>query len=341
MRRTHVPAPRFEHLVRMTTAVGIFEHPLHGHPRREHGYSLDDVSQALVVTVRQPEASPTLRGTVRTYLAFIEQAQDPTGAFRSRRRTDGSWQDPATTEDHWGRSLWSLGTTARLARGHIAERALNAAQRAMLTRSDWPRAMAYAALGAAEILHAHPRHLSAAHLLRDARDRLRPTGTDPAWPWPEARLTHANAVLPEALIAIGECLDDQLLLDQGLAQLTWLLDLQTRGGHLSVVPAGGWSPHEPLPGFDQKPIEVAALAEATWRAHQVTGDDTWLTAVDLCASWFLGNNDVGLRLYDHSTGGCADGLHAESTTRDHGAESTLAALATLQLARRAALAATA
>jgi hypothetical protein len=341
VRPPHLPPPRFEHLLRMTTADGIFEHALHDAPRLEHGYCLDDVSRALIVTVRQPGASPTLRGTVRTYLAFTEQAQGPTGAFRNRRSTDGSWSGSATTEDHWGRALWSLGTTAALARGNVAERALSVAGRAMATRSPWPRAMAYAALGAAEILHAHPGHRAATQLLEDARQLLRPTDPDPGWPWPEPRLTYANAVLPEALIAIGEGLADQPLLDQGLAQLAWLLDLQTRDGHLSVVPAGGWAPPEPLPGFDQQPIEVAALAEAAWRAHQVTGDTGWLEAMDLCASWFLGSNDVGLRLYDHSTGGCADGLHAQRTNRNHGAESTLAALSTLQLARRAALAAAA
>jgi hypothetical protein len=336
-----MPAPRFEHLVRMTTADGIFEHALHGRPRLEHGYCLDDVSRALVVTIRQPKASPTLRGTVRTYLAFTEQAQGTTGAFRNRRGTDGAWTGSATTEDHWGRALWSVGTTARLAHGNIAERALTVAELAMQVRSPWPRAMAYAALGAAEVLHAHPGHPAATSLLEDARELLRPARTDPSWPWPEPRLTYANAVLPEALIAIGDALDDEPLLDLGLAQLTWLLHLQTREGHISVIPAGGWAPPEPLPGFDQQPIEVAALAEAAWRAHQVTGDDAWLEAVDRCATWFLGANDVGLRLYDHSTGGCADGLHADRTNRNHGAESTLAALSTLQLARRAALAAAA
>ncbi len=339
--RRRPPGPRFEHLVHMTTSDGIFEHALHGRPRLEHGYCLDDVSRALVVTIRQPNASPTLRGAVRTYLAFTERAQDSTGAFLNRRSTDRSWIGLPTTEDHWGRALWSLGVTARLARGNVAERALAVAERAMLVRSRWPRSMAYAALGAAEVLHAHPGHPAATHLLEDTRLLLRQAGSDPGWPWPEPRLTYANAVLPEALIATGERLDDQPLLELGLAQLAWLLDLQTREGHISVVPAGGWAPGESLPGFDQQPIEVAALAEAAWRAHQVTANDVWLDAVDLCANWFLGINDVGLRLYDHSTGGCSDGLHADSTNRNHGAESTLAALATLQLAQRATLAAAA
>jgi hypothetical protein len=40
--------------------------------------------------------------------------------------------------------------------------------------------------------------------------------------------------------------------------------------------------------------------------------------------WFLGANDLGLSLYDPSTGGCADGLHSEGINLNQGAESTLA-----------------
>jgi hypothetical protein len=119
--------------------------------------------------------------------------------------------------------------------------------------------------------------------------------------------------------------------------LQWLLDLQTREGHISVVPAAGMSPGDALPGFDQQPIEVSALAEACGRAHEATGDARWADGVHLCAAWFLGANDVGLTLYDRATGGCADGLHSTRINDNRGAESTLAALSTLQLAHQLAL----
>lgn len=75
-------------------------------------------------------------------------------------------------------------------------------------------------------------------------------------------------------------------------------------------------------------IKVAALAEATSRAHRVTGDVARLKAVDLCASWILGSSDVGPRINDHSTGGCANGPPANSASRNQGAESTLTELPT-------------
>ncbi len=333
------PVPRFEHLLRLTSADGIYQGSLLGRPRRDIGYRLEDVSRALIVTIRQPEASPTLRGAGRAYLAFAEQGQVAGGAFRGRRRADGSWADSATTQDHWGVAVWAAGTAATLAGGNVATRALAVADRAMRTRSHKAPAMAYAALGAAEILRADPGHRAARLMLEDARDVLRPHGRRSPWPWPAPGLTHASAVLPEALIAIADCLADQPLLDEGLAQLAWLLELQTRGGRVSVVPAGGWSPPELPPGFDQRPVEVAALAEAFWRAYGVTGDASWLPAIDRCAGWFLGENNLGVRLYDHSSGACADSLRAVGGDRGQGAEATLAALSTLQIARRAALAA--
>jgi hypothetical protein len=45
--------------------------------------------------------------------------------------------------------------------------------------------------------------------------------------------------------------------------------------------------------------------------------------------WFLGQNDLQQWLYDPSTGGCRDGLHADRTNRNQGAEATLSFLLAL------------
>jgi len=76
---------------------------------------------------------------------------------------------------------------------------------------------------------------------------------------------------------------------------------------------------------------VTALAEACWRAYRVTGDDAWLPVVDRCTAWFSGLNDTGVVVYDRATGGGRDGIHALRVNENQGAESTLAALGTLQL----------
>ncbi|MGV1003846.1 MAG: glycosyltransferase [Candidatus Nanopelagicales bacterium] len=325
------PPPKFAHLDRLTTPNGLFEHARLSRPRPAHGFCLDDVARGLVVTARQPAPDAQVRRLAEGYLDFTIAALDESGRFHNRRALDGSWSDEPCTDDHWGRGLWALGVAAT---GHIPSlryAALAAASLALEQRSPWPRAMAYAALGAAEVLKLRPGDHAALSLLHDARVILAGPLPDPAWPWPEPRLTYANAVLPEALLAIGAGRGDSRASADGLALLGWLVGLETRDGRLSITPAGGWEPPEPRPAFDQQPIEVTALAEACWRAFELTGDDSWLASVDQAVGWFLGHNDVGVALYDPNTGGGYDGLHAAGVNRNQGAESTLAALATLQL----------
>jgi hypothetical protein len=75
---------------------------------------------------------------------------------------------------------------------------------------------------------------------------------------------------------------------------------------------------------------VAALADACMRAAAVTGDDSWLTGVEMSVAWLLGDNDAGIAMLDPATGGCSDALSRTSRSRNQGAESTLAMISVLQ-----------
>jgi hypothetical protein len=158
-------------------------------------------------------------------------------------------------------------------------------------------------------------------------------GTDATWPWPEPRLTYANAVLPEAMLAAGTALDRPALVQQGLDLLGWLLVHETGDGHISVTPAGGADPGDTGPRFGQQAIEVAALADACARASTLDDDRRWTDGVGAAVDWFLGENDGGHVMFDPATGGGFDGLEAAGPNRNQGAESTLALLSTLQHAR--------
>jgi len=324
--------PRFDHLARLTTPSGLYEHALGTTPRVANGMCVDDVARALVVTARVPHPTPQVAAMSATYLRFVREGQRSDGSLHNRRTADGAWVDAPSTGDHWGRALWALGTaTAQLPDDTLAADARRGAALAMTARSVHPRAMAYAALGAVQLLRAFPADDAAHHLLLDARSALARPRADRTWPWPEARLTYANAVLPEAMIAVGaELLDDSLVGD-GLALLGWLVDEQTVGGHLSVVPAGGRSQGEGRPAFDQQPIEVAALAEAAATALLVTGARPWAAVLERCAAWFEGDNDSQVAVRDAATGGGFDGLERHGVNQNQGAESTLAWLACAQL----------
>jgi hypothetical protein len=327
-------------VIRLTDRVGLFEQAEGVVPRVEHGYRVDDVARGLLVVCREPSPRDELITLARRYLYFLTQAQAPDGRYHNRLGHDRHWGDEPGTADSWGMALWGLGTAASRGptvgiRGE-ARALFNSAAR---VRSSAPRAMAFAALGAAEVLDVLPGHPGSLSLLSDALGVIGEPPADPAWPWPAPRLGSANAAVAEAVIVAGWKLDLAPVLRGGLRMLEWLLAGETRDGHLSVVPAAGWGPGEPRPGFEQKPIEVAALADACMRAAAVTGDSRWLDGVAMSVAWFLGDNDAKVPMLDERTGGGCDGLRLNSRNRNQGAESTLAMISVLQHGRRVSAAA--
>lgn len=330
-----LPNPLFRHLLRMTDHRATFEHACLTEPRREHGYCTDDMARVLIVATREPEAHGEVNGLAGKALTFLNDAQSFNGACRNRMDSGGHWTDKPTTDDHWGRMIWALGTAAAHSDVSLVRRlAVIQFERAAQTRSRAPRAMAFAALGAAELLTFVPGHAAALKLLADYAASVPEAGDDTAWPWPEPRLTYANAVLAEAMIAAGVALDDQALRQRGLDSLEWLLNYETTDGRLSPTPVGGRGPQDSRPAFDQQPIEVATLADACARAAACDPRPLWPAGIRSAEAWFRGANDAGLLMWDPETGGGFDGLSADGVNENQGAESTLAVISTMQHARQ-------
>jgi hypothetical protein len=332
-------APVFDHLQRLTDGHGLFEHALHDDPRRDHGYCLDDIARALLVTCREPRPDSRLKRLARQYLDLTLSAVQPDGTCHNRMSADGDWNDTPALGDWWGRALWGLGVAAVQAPTQaMRASALLGFRTAAQRRSPHRRAMAFAALGAGELLLHRPDELSARELLRDAVVAIGTgTGTGEAsqdWPWPEPRLTYANGSIAEALLVAGAALPDSAAHSRGLQLLTFLLDTETRNGHLSLTAVNGRGPGESAPRFDQQPIEAAALADACARAYGLTHDPQWLRGLSMAWAWFGGDNDNGTAMYDPATGGGFDGLQRHGCNLNRGAESTLALLSTAQQAKR-------
>jgi hypothetical protein len=192
--------------------------------------------------------------------------------------------------------------------------------------------MTFAALGAGELAMSGSDDPDIRSLLVDAVATV-PIGSG-VWAWPEARLRYGNGSLAESLILAGAALRDDVLLGRGLLALDFLMATETRGEHLSVTGTAGRGPGESGAQFDQQPIELAAIADAAARAHDVTGDPRWLPHVRRAWAWFLGANDSGIAMVDLATGAGFDGLEPGGRNDNRGAESTLAALSTFQQARR-------
>jgi hypothetical protein len=327
--------PSYAHLSALTDGRGIFEHAEYDVPRVEHGYCVDDVARALIVVSREPEQTAELGALAEIYLTFLEGALTRDGRFHNRMSVEGAFTDAPGTGDWWGRGVWALGEVVAAAQNSDhRRRARLAFARAVTQRSADVRAMSYAGVGAAAVVHSGHGDAGARVMLDAAACAIGP-GRGTHWPWPEDRLRYGNGVVPQVLLVAGAALGRRDLLERGLELLRFLLDAECAEGHLSVTGVGGRGPAElGRPQFDQQPIEAAAIADACASAFDVTADAAWLVALESSWGWFAGRNDAGIALYDPAVGAGFDGLHRSGRNANRGAESTIAALMTLQLAQR-------
>ena len=276
----------------MSDGIGTFEHADHSIPRPDEGYCTDDMARVLVAACREPVADGTAADLARMAYRFLIGAQSVDGKIRNRRadrRSAGAAR--SDVEDCWGRAMWAFGTAMRSAPQDWLRRERRACRSTAASSCgpSWPRAMSFAALGAAEVLAVRPaaRRRSASCSPTPSTPSAGPAPI-PTWAWPERRLTYANAVLAEAMIAAGALLGRPDVLDDGLAALRWLLSRETVAGHLSPTGTAGAGPGDRPPMFDQQPIEAATMADACARAFQVTGDPVWNDGLRLAVGWFLG-----------------------------------------------------
>lgn len=327
-------SPSYDHLRTLTDHNGVFEHARLTTPRREHGYCVDDVARALIVVAREAQQTVELRKLAAIYLRFLESAVRADGLSHNRMSADGEWSDEPAMGDWWGRLLWALGTIAAQ-RGDpwTRARALRTFRIAARGRSTDLRTLAFAALGAAEIVRVRGDDHIARTLLREYIAAM-PAVSDPTWLWPEHRLAYGNASIAEALIAAGSAVDDPDATNQGLRMLDFLLSVETSDGRFSVTGTAGRGPGEIGPSFDQQPLELSALADACATAYAVTGNPEWLPPIALAWRWFAGHNDSDTLMFDDMAGAGFDGLERGGRNENCGAESTLAALSTYQQAFR-------
>jgi hypothetical protein len=323
------PEPTLRHLQRMTDDTSLFEHAIGSLPHRSLGYCTDDAGRGLAVAVRSKE--PGAETLAERWLSFLVHAHVSDGRFELRMGFDRRWTDDPSSDDACGRAIFGIGVAAAMAPWtHIRREARRLFEDVSAFRSDFPRATAHAVVGAADLFVADERCLSARSMVEEGLASL-PRGTDDErWPWPEARLAYGNALLPEALIAAGQAVGDDVAVHEGLRLLRWLVDAETLEGHLSFTPAAGRGPDDVRPAFDQQPIEAGMLADACARAFVVTDDESWLEALRLCVRWFEGLNDAGVTMFDPETGGSFDGLERAGVNENQGAESTIALVSTLQ-----------
>jgi glycosyltransferase involved in cell wall biosynthesis len=331
-----IPPLKLDHLFKMSDHTGIFQHAIYNVPNYHEAYCTDDNARAFIFTVLMQQLDvpqPELDRLASTYLAFLWYAFDAnTCRFRNFMSHERKWLELHGSEDSHARALWAVGTALgrsqneghRRLCGLLFQRGL-----APVGRFSSPRAWAFTIIA----IHEYLRTFSGDRVVSQTRDVLTNMLADlfranstPEWQWFERIATYDNAKLSHAMILSGHWTAQPEILEIGLSSLRWLLKAQTaEGGHFAPIGCHGfWKRGGERARFDQQPLEAHAMISACLEAFAITHDVSWRKAAHRCFEWFLGRNDLGLPLYDPTTGGCRDALLQDHLNQNQGAESSLA-----------------
>jgi glycosyltransferase involved in cell wall biosynthesis len=336
-----LPELKLDHLFRMSDSTGIFQHASFTVRNFAEGYCTDDNARALVLALMLKKLghdSPQLCARAATYAAFLNHAFDrQRGRFRNFMSFDRRWLEEVGSEDCQGHALWALGLcVSQAGQGSFQMLAAQLFEQALPVAAEFssPRAWAFTLIGIDEYLRRFGGDRRANQIRESLTAKLMQRHTDAAtdeWHWFEEVVSYANAKLPHAMILNGRSLHNAAMLELGLKTLRWLIKIQTSDtGSFRPVGSNGFFPRgRERAVFDQQPIEAQVTISACIEAYHATGDPSWVAEARRAFEWFLGRNDLGLALYDSTTGGCRDGLHIDRLSQNQGAESTLAFLLSL------------
>lgn len=333
--RMELPEFNLKHLINLTDSIGIFQHSKFSIPRYSEGYCLDDNARALLFTVQLDDlgiADDNVFKLASTYAAFIDYSYNPKkNRFRNFMNFERKWIEEIGSDDSQGRALWALGTVVgKSSRKHLQMWATQLFNETIqiIPELTSPRAWAFGLLGINEYL----QKMSGDRLVLSIRDELvnklvnlysNVAGDD--WKWFENYLTYDNAKISQALIVSGYYMKNSEVLSIGLESLKWLMNIQlTEKGYFSPIGSEGWFTRGGTKArFDQQPVSTCDAILACAEAYRITGEEDWYELSKLVFEWFFGKNDLGLPLYDASTGGCYDALQMDRVNLNQGAESTL------------------
>ncbi|MGD8414037.1 MAG: glycosyltransferase family 4 protein [Candidatus Latescibacterota bacterium] len=325
---TNLPAPKLDHLLRMSDDTGPAHHARYTVPVWSHGYRMDDAAGVLVAAVKyfdilgDPDAQrlsevctallQTLIGDGRNVAAALDYARHPKGQ---------------ATETDIAKALWALGYVAHRSPTSLAEPAIEMFQQLMnAAQFAEGRSAAYAVLGAANYLVRFPGAFQIKRFLsRQADTVIRfcsesgggdgpPVHTD----WIE-RWRHADwPMAAQATTLAADRLGDDRLREIARTLIAQAREV-TSDGTVFVRPG-------PNPSGEETPLTAAVYIEALGAMYLITGEKELGHSIRAAADWFLGANKLGEPLYDFSTGGCHDALTASGVNRNQGTEATTWAL---------------
>ncbi|MEN8153509.1 MAG: glycosyltransferase family 4 protein [Acidobacteriota bacterium] len=326
--------PKFDlsYIKRLTDNTGILQHASYIVPNYRDGYTLDDNARALLMTLmafRQKKEKEAL-DLIPVYMSFISYMQNKDGSFHNFLGYNRAFLDEKGSEDSFGRVIWALGYLIKYAPNSeyrkIGEKIFSNSVPAFKSLRSL-RGIANTIAGICFYLDFFPEKKELKETLKKMVSELTRSfkkESDISWQWFEPQITYDNGLIPHALFCSYEHIPRKEILTIAVKSMNFLEKITMKKGHLSPVGSNGWYRRGGAPAeYAQQPVDVMAMVLMFYKAFKVLKDKKYVSKLMNAFMWFLGENDLGLSLYDFETKGCRDGLEADEVSLNQGAESAV------------------
>ncbi len=330
-----LPLFKLNHILRLTDKTGILQHATYGIPDFKEGYCLDDNARALLMAVmayRQKKSVQAL-DLIPIYLSYINYMQNNDGAFKNFLTYSRQFTEEVGTGDSFGRAIWALGYLMRFPPKDAYFQMANAVfakASPHFEKLTSLRGSASTVIGICHYLHRFPTDEGMKRVLLQMTEKIvnqykQERSGD--WHWFEPKLSYDNAIIPLALFHSVEITGAEDTLQVAKESMEFLEKLCFKNGYLSLVGNDHWyEKGGEQPRFAQQPIDAMGMVQLAYQAYVVTKDPRHISMMSKYFMWFLGENEMGIPLYDFETDGCFDGLEHHGVNKNQGTESTLAYL---------------
>lgn len=327
-----LPHFMLDHVVRMTDDTGIFQHSKYSIPNRKDGYHLDDNARALLMLsiAYKNKNDQALLSMLSKIASYVHYMQNTDGTFRGFLSFDRRFLDKRGAEDTFGRAVWALGYQIRFPVNdyyfHLAKE-MFAKALPNITDLNSLRGIADTMIGLSHYLMRYQEDEAVMNMLKPMADKLLYSYNeieDGDWGWFEKRLTYDNGILPLSIFHAYQVLGDEKLLRVAEDTCGFLEKVLFENEYLSLVGNAGWyEKGAEKARFDQQPVDAMSVVLMFRQAYRVTGNRHYLERMYTSFMWFLGENDLGIPLYNFETKGCHDGLSSKGVNLNQGSESSI------------------
>jgi glycosyltransferase involved in cell wall biosynthesis len=340
------PEIKMDHQKAMTTKLGMIQFAKISEPDLDSGYTVDDNARALISICKHYQLTNDQSDIdyMKTYVNFIERCQQTEGNFINYvdqydvvepRNIDEN------LEDSNGRAVWALGYLLTLHNHTLPfsliykanlciNKSLNAAK-----KLSSPRSIGFTIKGLC-YLYSYIPSMPLKNIIDELSEKLKVlyvAENSTNWRWFENKLTYANSVLPEALLASYLVTGKDSTKKIALESMDFLISKMFVDDKFNIISNKGWLSKGAIAHqYGEQPIEACYMMNALDLFYKSFGDPIYKKHLLLAFDWYLGNNHLNHIMYNPITGGCYDGLEKENVNLNQGAESTVCYLSARLLA---------